>query len=203
MSIPIVRSAAAAAFATLLALTACGTPGGDVSVLQSDSVSVAPGSTYAWQPITSATQRSADPRVANDIIQGRLETAVDTALAAKGFRKVSSPTQATLLVAYYVGLQNRTDTRVDTVGGAPAMACGFRGCVGGWGMYGPPMTEVQNINYTEGTIILDLVDRASGKLAWRSTSQRRIDDGDGAQPILNAILADMTKSLPGPAPAGN
>lgn len=181
------------------ALSACETPGGKVTTLQSSSIAVAPGSTYAWAAVDAAHRGSADPRVANDIIQERLKTAVDTALAAKGFRQVSDPAQAQLLVAYHVGLQNQTETRVDTFGGGSVGACGFRGCVGGWGLYGPPSVDVSNINYTQGTVILDLMDRASGKLAWRATSEKRVDQNDATQAGLNAIFADMTKSLPGPA----
>lgn len=188
----------AAAIVGLLSLSACGTPAGNVDVLQSSTASVAPGSTYAWAPVSSASQRASDPRIANDIIQQRIVSAVDSALSAKGFRRVSSPDQATLLVSYYVGLEPRSEVRAQSMG-APPMACGFRGCVSAWGLYGQPMLDVDTINYTEGTMILDLVDRASGQLAWRATSQRRVDSSDADQARLNAVAADMVKSLPGPA----
>lgn len=64
-------------------------------------------------------------------------------------------------------------------------------------MYGPPMDiDMRNINYVEGTVMLDLIDRASGKLAWRATSQKRLDQSDADQAGVNAIFADMVKSLP-------
>ena len=169
---------AAGLTAASFALTACGTSGGNVSVLKSDSVAVAPGSTWAWAP--GAQPGSGDKRIDNDIIQGRVKAAVEGALAGRGYRQVFDPSAANLLVQYHIGLQNRTETRVDTFGGpvgGPA-ACGIRGCIGGfgWGMYGPPMdVDVRNINYVEGTVMLDLIDRASGKLAWRATSQKRQD----------------------------
>ena len=180
-----------------LALAACESPGGKVSVLQGDAARVAPGSTYAWAP--GGQPGSGDPRIDNDIIQGRIKNAVDGALAAKGYR-LADPSSATLLVKYHVGLQNRTDTQVDTFGGpSPAVACGLRGCIGGygWGMYGAPMDiDVRNVDYVEGTMMLDLVDRASGKLAWRATSQKRVDAQDADQAHLDAMVADMVKSLP-------
>ena len=61
------------------------------------------------------------------------------------------------------------------------------------------MVDVDNIHYTEGMMLLDLTDRATGKLAWRAMSQRRVDKGDAAQSELNAIVADMTRSLPSAA----
>lgn len=180
-----------------LALAGCETPAGHVSVLQSSSAAPAPGSTYAWAPVRPDTQANADRRLANDIIQDRLRLAVDTALAAKGFRQTSDHASAQLLVSYHVGLENRTETRVDTFGGGAV--CGFRGCVGGWGLYGPPQVDVRNIDYVQGTLILDLIDRASGKLAWRATSDKRVDSSDATQAGMNAILADMTRSLPSAA----
>lgn len=187
-----------AVFAAAAMLGACETPA-KVSVLQSDSVLVRPGSTYAWAPVSEGTRSSADQRISNDIIQERLRSGVDSALAAKGYHKVDNPAGADLLVAYHVGLKDQTETRVDTFGGGGVGACGFRGCVGGWGLYGPPQVDVSNINYTEGTMILDLTDRSSGRLAWRATSTKRVDEKNaGSQQAINTILTDMTKSLPGP-----
>lgn len=190
------KSALSAIVAALM-LSACGTPAGKVDILQSSSARVVPGSTYAWAPVSSASQQASDPRVANDIIQQRIMTAVDTALSAKGFRRVSNPDQAALLVSYHVGLEPRSEVRAQSFGGPSAVACGFRGCMTGWGLYGPPVLDVSTINYTEGTMILDLVDRSTGQLAWRATSQRRVDSSDADQVRLNAVAADMVKSLPG------
>lgn len=187
------RAALSATLGLAIALAACESPGGKVSVLQSSTVAVTPGSTFAWAPTPATTD--ADPRVTNDIIKERLQTAIETALAAKGFRRVADPEAAQLLVSYHVGLQNRQETRVSSFGG-PAW-CGVRGCA--WGLYGPPMVDVDNIHYTEGMMLLDLTDRATGKLAWRAMSQRRVDKGDAAQSELNAIVADMTRSLPSAA----
>lgn len=193
----------AAAAVAGLSLAACESPAGKVSVLSANSPAVTPGATYAWAP---AQPGSGDPRVDNDIIQTRIKSAVDSALAAKGYRQVADAATAQLLVSYHIGLQNKQDTQVTTMGGPmgpPAVACGIRGCIGGygWGMYGAPMdVDVQNINYVEGTLMLDLVDRSTGKLAWRATSQKRVDQSDTTQQGINAVLVDLTKTLPGVAP---
>jgi len=194
------KALVAAALAACLPLVGCESPGGKVSVLTGNQP--LPGSTYAWAP---AQAGSGDPRVDNDIIRERFRTAVDTNLAAKGYSLVE-PAQAKLLVSYHVGLQNKTDYSATSMGGPGGMACGIRGCIGGygWGMYGAPMdVDIRSINYTEGAVMLDLVDTATGKLAWRATSQKRIDQKDGTQEGLNAIIADMVKTLPaGAGPAG-
>ena len=194
--------AATAAF--VLPLAACESPGGKVSVLQGNTAVVQPGATYAWSP--AGQPGSGDVRIDNDIVRERIKTAIDTGLAAKGFRQ-TDPGSAALLVQYHIGLQNKTETQVDTFGGpVGGAACGLRGCIAGygWGMYGAPMdVDVRNIDYVEGTLMLDLVDRTSGKLAWRATSQKRLDKKDVDQAGVNAVVADMIKSLPGPQPAAN
>lgn len=189
----------AAVAATCLAVAGCESPGGKVSVLAGQTPLA--GSTYAWAP--DAQPGSGDPRVDNDIIRDRIKTAIDTNLAAKGYRQVSSG-EAKVLVAYHIGLQNKTDYSATSMG-APGggMACGRRGCIGGygWGMYGAPMdVDVRSINYVEGALMLDLIDTASGKLAWRATSQKRVDEKDATQDGLNAMVADMIKTLPVGAP---
>lgn len=184
-------------------LTACESPGGKVTVLSSGTIAIQPASTYAWAP----TDRpgNGDPRLDNDITRERIKTAIDVNLAAKGFRQ-TDPATAQVLVEYHIGLQDKVDTHVTSFGGpGPAgMACGPRGCIGGygWGMYGAPTDiDVRHISYVEGTLMLDLIDRHSNKLAWRATSQKRLDKDDASQTGVNAIVADMVKSLPGPPAA--
>ncbi len=200
----IARTVLGAALSAFLVLSACETAP-PVNVLQSSNASIAPGATYAWAPLTEQELQRGDPRIDNDIIRGRIRSAIDASLQAKGFQLVHDPAAAQLLVTYHIGLQQGTDYRVDTYG-VPAgpVACGWRGCIGGygWGMYGPPMdADVRAINYTNASLILDLKDRTTGQLAWRATSTKRVTEGDGAQEKINALVTNMTKSLPGGARA--
>ena len=65
-------------------------------------------------------------------------------------------------------------------------------------MYGAP-SDVRQVNYNEGTMIIDLVNRSTGQLSWRAQSQRRVDADDATQERIAAAVVDMTKSLPGAA----
>jgi hypothetical protein len=186
------RTAFGAILSAVLVLSACETPA-KVSVLQAANASITPGATYAWAPTAQGGTGQGDPRIDNEIIRERIRTAINTNLGAKGYQLVSDPASAQLLVAYYVGIQPGTDYLVDSYG--PSVY-GY-----GWGYYGAPSNiDVRAINYVDGTLILDLKDRASGQLAWRATSQKRINEGDGAQDKLNRLVADMVVSLPGVAP---
>ena len=83
---------------------------------------------------------------------------------------------------------------------------GRRGCIGGygWGMYGAPTDiDLRSIAYTDGALMLDLIDASSGKRALRAISQQRADQKNASQDDLNTIVADMVKTLPpGAPPAG-
>jgi hypothetical protein len=178
----------------------CAGPAGEVSVLQSDRIPLTPGSTVAWAPLSANQLSNGDPRIDNDIIRQRIRSATEAAFAAKGYRVTQDAASAQYLLSYHLGLREGTDYRVETLGTPGPVACGVRGCIRGygWGMYGAP-TDVRNETYNEATLILDVVDRPSGELTWRATSQQRVDEGDGSQERLNAIVADMTRSLPGAA----
>ena len=183
----------------LLALTSasCAGPAGQVSVLQSQQRQITPGAAVAWAPLTADEKRNGDPRIDNDIMRERIRTAVESALVARGHHFVQDVDDAQYTVSYYVGLQNRQDYRVDTMAPGGGVACGWRGCIAGhgWGMYGAP-ADVRTVQYVDGTMMLDLTDRASGQLAWRATSQRRVDEDDGSQERISATVADMVQTLP-------
>ena len=170
---------AVASVVALLPIAGCESPSGQVTVLQSPSVAVTPGSSYAWAATPAAD--TPDPRIDNDITRERLRTAVDTALAAKGYRQAVDPAAAQLLVAYHVSLRESPFTR----GGSGPPLCGMSDCV--WGVFRAPATSA---------MVLDLTDRASGRLAWRATSETRTAP-NATQAGLNAIVMDMTKTLPG------
>lgn len=180
---------AAGLIAATLGLAACQTAG-KVSVMQSNAAAIAPGSTYAWAPMNQALIAAAEPGLANPIAEARLRTAVETTLAARGFRKVESRADAQLIATYRVVLQGRTDARVTQTAGRTA--CGFRGCL----TAGRQDFDVRQVDYTQGTLVLDLADARTGALVWRAASEKRVDQKDAEPQRLQATLMAMTRSLP-------
>ena len=49
---------------------------------------------------------------------------------------------------------------------------------------------------TQGTLVLDLIERESGRLVWRATSEKQVTGKDVSQEKLTVLLRQMTKSLP-------
>lgn len=58
-----------------------------------------------------------------------------------------------------------------------------------------PETDAQ-LTTTQGTLVLDLIERESGRLVWRATSEKRVTGKDVTQEKLTKLLNRMTKSLP-------
>lgn len=189
------RTLAACIVAATLVTAGCASQAAQVTVLASDLALLVPGSTYVWAPKPAGV--TMDPRLANDVMNQRLRAAVDQALAAKGYRQVSDPAGAALQVAYFAVLQDQQVMAVDRWGGSSGPGCGLRGCIDGWGMYGPPMGNVSSINYTQGSLIVNITDLKTGRLAWSATSQKRVDHADATQAGLNSIVTELIRDLPG------
>jgi hypothetical protein len=186
------RTAAALPLAATLALGA-GLACAQVTV-QKPGV-VPHGATYAWAPVSAEMLSGADPRVANAAFRQKVEHAVDQALAAKGFKKAPGVAQAQLLVAYHVGLKPKSATKPNRMA-LPQAACASPGCNSSWGAYGPPQVEMRTFDYTQGTLVLDLMDGKSGQLAWRATTQKPVVNKEPSQARLNQIANEMTAKLP-------
>ena len=80
------------------------------------------------------------------------------------------------------------------------MYYGYRGGMYGWGMGVGTETNVQN--YTEGTLNIDVVDRAQKKLLWEGVAVGRIREKalNDPQPVIEAVVTQVFEKFPKPAP---
>ncbi|HEY0649579.1 DUF4136 domain-containing protein [Phenylobacterium sp.] len=180
----LINSAAALGLAVAFAGAAAEAgPAGKVVVMESAAATIAPGSTWAWAPFTTS---SPDPRVANDIVQERTTRAVEASMASHGLRR-SSRADARYLVTYHVAVANKV--KVDSTPNSGSV-CGFRGCVRGYG------SAIDIKQYAEGTLVIDIIERDTGRLVWRAASKKKVTEKDITQAKINAVVADMTKTLP-------
>jgi len=139
-----------------------------------------------------------DPRIDdNTILRNRVHTAVDAALSARGFRKVSSDPD--FLVAYHVSLdrQQSVQTLNSYYGYSPGWGYGYGASYrpGYWA--GSPETYVYE--YEEGTLILDVVDPKSKELMWRGSAQDEVNfksTPEKAQAQINEAVNGMLEHFP-------
>lgn len=134
-------------------------------------------STYAWM------DQGVEGGV-SEIMLRRMYMAVDENLAAKGFSK-ADPYSADVLFAYHTGTQDQQ--QYDTYG---------YGAGGWWGGYwGGGMTTTTVRTYTEGTLILDVIDREKNELVWRGSASKTIDEMDSPEQRVSTIEAAVEKLL--------
>lgn len=114
--------------------------------------------TFAWGPADALP--TGDPRLdSNPFFDKRVRSAVEQRLEEKGLR-LTDPLSADLLLHYHAAVHEQFDvyTADRTFGYAPE--------------YG---YEDQVHVYEEGTLLLDMVDRASNTVVWRSWAQTNIE----------------------------
>jgi hypothetical protein len=125
-------------------------------------------SSYAWMETPRSAAR--DPIVDNDLLARRVQRAVDGELAAQGLKLVGVDQNPELLVTYHAGATEKID--IDTTDSFYGYY-GYYPCWHCWGP-GPYGRDVWVRYYTEGTLVIDIVDAKTKKLVWRGTADRRI-----------------------------
>jgi uncharacterized protein DUF4136 len=151
--------------------------------------------TYAWRSRDDAMPR--DPRVDNDLFETRVRDAVDDELRAKGYRLVDGP--ADFEVAWDAWIQPRSD-----VTAFPSWGFGFGGFHGGPGFWGLGVgSDIYVDQYDEGTLILDVLDPATGRLLWRGSAESRLRENgtpeERTRRVRDAVHAILER-FPPPAP---
>jgi hypothetical protein len=151
---------------------------------------------YAW--LKEPQKPTGDPRIdGNTILQNRIHEAVDTQLAARGFKKVAS--DADFFVAYHVSLDKRQSVQTlnSYYGYGPGWGYGYGASYRpGYGA-GVPRTYVYE--YEEGTLILDIVDPKDKQLIWRGSAQDEVhfkSSPEKDQTQLNEAVRMMLQTFP-------
>ncbi|WP_283419964.1 DUF4136 domain-containing protein [Sphingopyxis sp. Geo48] len=157
-----------------------------VEVIQSSSPALAKGATFAWAPMRAFGTGVPDPAITNEIAVDRLRTTTEAMLETRGYRLTEDPAEADLLVAYTVIMQPETGGKLK----ADGADCGLPFCPTA-GDY-----RLDASQHTQGTLVLDLIERETGRLVWRATSKKRVTGKDVSEAKLTVLLRDMTKALP-------
>ena len=130
-------------------------PGTDFSTLR----------TWDWMP--GGAESEFGP-----LVDDRVQSAIETQMQAKGFRKVDSGEPN-----FRVGFQLIAEDRVDyqTVNTYYGGGWGYRGV---YGRYGPGMGTSQTYSreYTTGAIVIDFFDVASRELVWRGSGEGTVHE---------------------------
>lgn len=128
--------------------------------------------TYAWLPpapiVQNVPEHLTNPTLSAEALGPSLVAAVDRELAARGWTKSGDPATADAHVAYFAAL---------TTGFNQTYLGEHYGYITGWGSpIAPGFAPSTSMTAEEkGTILIDIVDRASKRAIWRGTVRTRID----------------------------
>jgi hypothetical protein len=159
--------------AMLLCITSAIAVGQTVSVNYNHSQSFAAYHTYAWGSNNTN-------QIQNSILAQVAQQDIDTAMAGKGFTKVTEAQNPDVILLASGGMKQQTSYS----------AWGMRGIGGGMG----GITPQQNV---EATMIVDLYDAKTQSLIWRGIGQDTLSTNGGKnQQIVQSAITKMFKQWP-------
>jgi len=129
------------------------------------------------------------------LVTRHLKEAVSTELEARGYRYVEQPDSADMLVNFYVNTRERTEVR-DRPGLSFDHYYGYRrDRYSVWTGYS---TRRDIRSYTEGTLHIDLVDRARKQLVWEGVATGRVTSAalDDPRTAINEAVAAIFARYP-------
>lgn len=146
--------------------------------------------TYGWEAADPLP--TGDPRLDNNaFFVDYLTGAIEKQLAARGYRPATD-TPPDLLIHYHANVSQRFEVH----GVQPNT---YPNC--------SPNCEPAIVEYEEGTIVIDLVNAATGKLVWRGWAQDNfrgvIDNQDVMRDQIARSVDHMFRQLPAGAAAAN
>jgi hypothetical protein len=124
-----------------------------------------------------------DPMLANSITNRAMRADLEQAFVGRGYRMAGA--DADFQVAHYASTREKLDVRL--------WDYGYRGRWGGWRE--PP--GYQATPFTEGTVIVDVVDARTKELLWRGRGVTRVsDDPDAYIGELRTVIGKIVRKFP-------
>jgi len=174
---------------TLLAvlLTACATdPVTGTASASAPDYDFSTAHTFDWYP----PPLTGDPRLDSPLLDGRIRSAVSAELQKRGLQPADGDA-ADLLVTFSKALADRVEYHVVNR---------HYGYEPGWGMQRRPGATSTYVDaYTEGSLILDLIDARTQKLVWRGHVSGRVKEKlpeAQRQARLQKAVADLLADFP-------
>jgi len=147
--------------------------------------------TYAWFQLAAPPDKATPPTEANTILTRRIRWAIDGELANKGFSKAEVG-DADFLVTYTLVLQSRM-VMYHTGWSVPVGGWGW-----GWGGWGVGWTGGRSSleTYTEGTIVVDVLDTTSRALVWRGIIESAFKKPNPDDEKIRKVVAKVMEGFP-------
>jgi hypothetical protein len=140
-------------------------------------------------------------KILNRFEKERIEKAIGDEFEKRGLKLVKE--NGDMVVSLYIVAEQKTSTTAYTnhnnMGGYGYGGAGwYGGYGGGYGMgMGSSTTTYSENDYTVGTLVVDVFDKAEKKMIWQSVGQKTVDDNPKtAEKNMPKIAAAIMKSFP-------
>jgi hypothetical protein len=144
---------------------------------------------FAWIDADPLIAPAGEGQRVSPLNRRRIVEAIESQLAAKGFRRVADAPDADFVLSYTVGARDRIDVQSYPVR--------FRGAWNwGWGYVG---RDADVSTYREGTLAIDVFDARTNQPVWHGWATKRITERDvenAAEQIPIAVAAILAKFPP-------
>ncbi len=149
----------------ILTLSACASIG-NVKTDFDDKADFHKYKTYAF---VESKELNGTGVLSNSIIRQRVETLLRENLEARGLQQVTIDQNPDLAVQYWVGVQDKQE--VANLATGPSFYGSYH-----YGHWGTTYDRYVTLDYKEGTLIVDLIDRLSKDLVWRAYLVQTLED---------------------------
>ena len=144
---------------------------------------------FSWMTVDSKDVAGGDKMANNGLLSQRVQQAVNGQMAARGLRESESGSD--LLLVYHFGATDKIQVT--------DWGYGYSGYYSHYG-YGYGGRQLDVYQYTEGTLVIDIVDAANNTLVWRGTGTGVVESGQKTpgeiQVKIDKAVAEIMASFP-------
>ncbi|MDX2474055.1 MAG: DUF4136 domain-containing protein [Candidatus Krumholzibacteria bacterium] len=136
--------------------------------------------TYAWLASTNEmSENPAKDSMSGGLLDKRIRAAVDWEMEQRGIKTGDDPD---LLIKYYLGAEQKVQVT----------DWGYRYSDYYWG-YGGRQIDVYQ--FTQGTLVIDIIDAKTKALIWRGTATDTVDEGQRSPEETEARVNDVVNKI--------
>ncbi|MDH3734125.1 MAG: DUF4136 domain-containing protein [Gemmatimonadota bacterium] len=158
----------------------------DVDYDPATVVAIGAYETYSWLPDPGGRDR----RVNNEFVGQQVMLVADAVLAEKGYRRVEG--DGDFMLGWHAGLRDGMDvTTINDYYGYGYSRWGYGGGV--W------VSDTYVDEYTEGTLLVDVVDAERNELVWRGSAETRVDPlamPEDTAPVIRDAVQRILSDFP-------
>ena len=172
------------------------------TVTVSKQATALPGPQYAWVASQQTLEVEADARVQDAQFRAQLQSALDKALQAKGYRPAAAGATPDFVVAYRIGVRDLEETTMkqqqapETNRGA--VQCTRDGCsqIVSLDGTGDLVPKLETRRFTEGGLLIEVLEPGSINVLWRALNRGTVKPGKVSRQRLEAVATDTLARLP-------